>query len=208
MTHRRTASAFLVLLLACLTGCGLPHSHLVSRKEPLTDKDHGVVVVSLGSASMKTPAIDLATTQSDGKPTSFRMSTNVYNAWNATQVVRLGPGGSRRMLLAFSATPGTYAVDSVHLYIPGYPITYNGTVRLPRPYRFQIEAGKITYLGVVEVDMTTGPNVIGEVIPALSRQVPSAMNVRLLDEFEEDNRLLLNLRPELRAAPVLRPLAR
>lgn len=52
--------------------------------------------------------------------------------------------------------------------------------------------------------MTTGPNVIGALIPALSVQVPSRMNVRVLDEFEEDNKILLTLRPELRVASVIK----
>jgi hypothetical protein len=51
MSNRRLAVVFTVLL-TLLTGCALPHSHLVSKKEPLIDKEHGVVVVSLGSATM------------------------------------------------------------------------------------------------------------------------------------------------------------
>jgi hypothetical protein len=109
------------------------------------------------------------------------------------------------VLLAYSVSPGNYSIDAVHLYIPGYPATYSGKVQLPRPYQFGVEAGKVTYLGVVEVNMTTGPNVISEIIPALSMQVPSRMSVRLLDEFEEDHKILITMRPELKAASVLRP---
>lgn len=128
----------------------------------------------------------------------------VHGAWNATEAVRSGPGGSRRVLLAYSVVPGEYFINTIQLYIPGYPATYTGKVQLPKPYRFSVEAGKISYLGVVEVNMTTGPNVIGALIPALSVQVPSRMNVRVLDEFEEDNKILLTLRPELRVASVLK----
>ena len=52
--------------------------------------------------------------------------------------------------------------------------------------------------------MTTAPNVMGEIIPALSIQVPARMSVRMLDEFEEDYKILQALRPELKDAPVLR----
>lgn len=208
MSNRRLAVVFTVLL-TLLTGCALPHSHLVSKKEPLIDKEHGAVVVSLGSATMPMPAIDVITTQSDGTPTNFRVTTSanmlVYGAWDAREAVRYGPAGGRRVLLAYSVSPGNYSIDAVHLYIPGYPATYSGKVQLPRPYQFGVEAGKVTYLGVVEVNMTAGPNVIGEIIPALSMQVPSRMSVRLLDEFEEDNKILITMRPELKAASVLRP---
>lgn len=208
MNNRRWAVVFTVLA-TLLTGCALPHSHLVSKKESLIDKDHGVVVVSLGSATMRTPAIDVVTTQSDGKPTDFRFTTSanllVYGAWHATEAVRPGPSGGQRLLLAYSASPGNYSIDSVSLYIPGYPSTYSGKVQLPRPYRFGVEAGKVTYLGVVEVNMSTSPTVISQYIPALNMQVPSGMSVRLLDEFEEDNKILLSLRPELKSAPVQRP---
>jgi hypothetical protein len=211
MSDRRLAVAF-TILLTLLTGCALPHSHLISKKESLIDKEHGVVAVSLGSAMMSMPAIDVITTQSDGKPTGFRFTTSanmlVHGAWDATEAVRTGPAGGRRVLLAYSVSPGNYSIDAVHLYIPGYPATYSGKVQLPRPYRFGVEAGKVTYLGVVEVNMTTGPNVIGQIIPALSMRVPSRMSVRFLDEFEEDNQILMKTRPELKAAPVLRPRGR
>jgi hypothetical protein len=203
-------NATILALLAWLTGCALPHSHLISKKEPLIDADHGAVVLSLGSNTLHTPAIDVFTTQSDGKPTNFRITTRadmlIHGAWNAIEAVRPGPAGGQRVLLAYSASPGSYSVEAVHLYIPGYSVTYSGTVKLTRPYRFDIEANKTTYLGVIEVDMTTSPNAIGKIIPALSMQVPSEMSVQLLNEFEEDNKILTTLRPELKTAPVLQPL--
>ncbi|WP_156909435.1 hypothetical protein [Ottowia thiooxydans] len=208
----RYLTVVFTFLLAFLTGCATPHSHLISKKEPLIDREHGLVVVSLGSGTMSMPAIDGVTTQADGKPADFRITTTanmlVYGAWDAKEAVRPGPAGGRRVLLAYSVAPGDYSISAVHLYIPSYPATYSGKVQFPRPYRFGVEAGKVTYLGVVEVNMTTAPNVIGEIIPALSMQVPARMSVRLLDEFEEDNKILITMRPELKAAPVLLPAGR
>lgn len=211
MMHKKL-TVVLSVLITLLTGCGSPNSHLLSKKEPLIDSEHGVVVVSLGSATMPRPAIFITTTRSDGKPTNFVLHTTANNlndgAWNATEAVRAGPEGGRRLLLAYSALPGNYSIDAVNLNINGYPASYSGTVQLPRPYRFVVEAGKITYVGVVEVNMTTGSNRIGQAIPALSMQVPSRMSVRLLDEFEEDDKILKKMRPELQTAPVLRGSAR
>ena len=150
--NQRCLTGVFVLLLALLTGCATPHSHLVSKKEPLVDKDHGVIAVSLGSATMPRAAIDVITTQSDGKPTIFRVTTTanmlVYGAWDAQQAVRPGPAGGKRVLITYSVSPGNYSIDSVNLYIPGYPATYSGKVKFPRPYRFGVEAGKVTYVAL------------------------------------------------------------
>lgn len=202
-----------VVLPVVLAGCALPHSHLVSKKEPLINKEHGVIVVSVGSGTMPDPAVNVVVTQSDGKPANFKITTDadweVGGGWREDKAVRyLRNGGPKRLLLAYSALPGRYSINSVGLYISRGSVNYTGTVDLGRPLGFDVEAGKVTYIGVIEVDVITASNVLGEIIPALSIQVPSRMSVRVLDEFEADNKLLTNLRPELQNASVLRPIAR
>lgn len=200
--------AVLAVLLTLLTGCAGQNSDFLSKKEPLIDSEHGVVVFSLGSATTLSPSIFIVPTRTDGKPAGFVLSTSANKfgdgAWKLADGIRPGPEGGRRLLTARSALPGTYSIDLVSSYINGYPISYTGRVQLSRPYRFTVEAGKITYLGVIEVNTSTAPNRIGQTIPALSREVPATMSVRLLDEFEEDYKTLKRIRPELTAAPVIR----
>lgn len=205
---RSFLTLFVAVFCGFLTGCA-SHSDLITKKDSLIGGGRGVVVVALGSTSMLEPSIDVITKDSTGKSTDFAIHTRLGmfrpGAWTASEIVRPGRYSGRRMLLAYSALPGNYSAEKVFLSIPAATGVYSGTVALSPPYRFEVEAGKITYLGVIEVEMTTGNTLLGELIPALSMQVPAQMRVRVRDEFEEDYKMLSRMRPELEGVPVLYP---
>jgi hypothetical protein len=93
-----TTSAFRVALflgVLLLTGCATPHSDLISRKEPLLDKDNGLVVASVGydSSITRVPSFSIPVVPLDGNaqpPFAIRTLAHLldHGTWNAEGAVR------------------------------------------------------------------------------------------------------------------------
>ena len=107
------------------------------------------------------------------------------------------------MLVGYALKPGTYEVSQIGVLFRGKFGIYHGGVRLPFVYRFDVVAGEVLYLGTFEASVTTRPNAASALgIAALSDSVPVAARVRILNEIEQDRKILVRLRPELASTAV------
>lgn len=209
-SQRFFARFFLFAYALLLAGCATSHSDLVAKDGPLITENTGLVIASFGfdSSVQAVPAMDFEAVPVNGGTQQQRRFTTLahmqdFGAWHVEKAVRTSETGGKRVLVGYALKPGAYEVSQVGVLFRGKFGVYHGGVRLPTVYRFDVVAGKAIYLGTFEASITTLPNAASALgIAALSDSVPITARVRILNEIEQDRKVLARLRPELSSTEV------
>jgi hypothetical protein len=205
------------LLLLLLSGCAAQHTDILVPDRALLANGNGLLVASLGysagddtklarqltegnmilGALGPTMQVKLRSTSS-GKAVEQWISTgdNMYEngAWANEQAVRSSAHG-RRVLQGESIPAGEYEIFEMYAEMSTGPLSWRVRPQIAQPARITIAPGEIAYLGTFEFQVGMGKNLLGQSVPAEGRIV-------VLNELDEDLRLLFNLRPDLQKTPV------
>jgi hypothetical protein len=210
----RMMNRLLVLGLSVLfAGCAAQHTDILIKDRPLLDNGNGLVLASLGYRTAEEPAIKMQLSGgnlilgelgptieltlrsvTDPKYRVYISTTdNMYEngAWSNTEVIRRTANG-RRVLMGESIRPGEYEIVDVEASLSDW--TFDSK-KDPNPPRVSIGGGEITYLGVFELLIESGKNILGRTVPALGA-------IRTVNEIEQDLELLYGVRPDLRGKKV------
>jgi hypothetical protein len=197
-------------LVAALVGACSTPSQLTSKETVLLNDKTGLIVATLGfevapgsEVIEVMPSISLiaepVSKEGAGGDVSINTASGLSNTggWDEIGSVT-GTPASKRLLVAFPAKPGQYAIKRkvVGLY------AYNLRSEDPRPLVFTVKAGEIAYIGAHYLQYTTTIN-NGRFKPA-----PLSGEFLTRDQQAADLSLLVKLRPELKDAPVSNQSAR
>jgi hypothetical protein len=201
-------SGAMATMLVMLTGCGIQHSDLLFKEKKLTSDTAGFVVMALGHKTPTDIEVDkmvkrvglhiefASATNTAG--TKYQITTTAHNidggAWKDTAVVRTNPSG-KRVLVGYSVPPGKYVLTGQSVYLWGN-FNYGARPQLTQPLEFEVRPNSVTYLGVREVEIDGGKNI-------LNMTVPGQVRVNALNEFKDDIELLYSNRPDLRNLPII-----
>jgi hypothetical protein len=204
---------FVLCLSLLFAGCAAQHTDILIKDRPLFDNGNGLVLASLGYRTAEDPAIQRQFTGAnlimgelgptieltlrsvtDPKNRVYISTTdNMYEngAWSNTQVIRRTKNG-RRVLMGESIKPGEYEIVDVEASLDDWGFD---PMKNPNPMKVSIGGGEITYIGVFELLIEPGKNLIGRTVPALGA-------IRTLNEIEQDLELLYGVRPDVRGKKV------
>jgi hypothetical protein len=210
MRLNRIFVSFLSLLF---TGCASQHADILIKDRPLFDNGNGLVLASLGYRTAEDPAIQrqlsggnmilgllgptielTLRSVTDPKYRVYISTTdNMYEngAWSNTQVIRQTEAG-RRVLIGESIKPGDYEIVDVQASLDDWDFD---PAKDPNPAKVSIGGGEITYIGVFELLIQPGKNILGRTVPALGA-------IRVLSEIDQDLELLYGVRPDVRGKNV------
>jgi hypothetical protein len=204
---------FVLSLSLLFAGCAAQHADILIKDRPLFDNGNGLVLASLGYRTAEHPAIQSQLSASNlilgelGPTIEFTLRSvtdpkyrvyisttdNLYEngAWSNAQVIRRTENG-RRVLIGESIRPGEYEIVDIEASLSDWGF---GPKKDSNPPKVSIGGGEITYLGVFELLIEPGENILGRTVPALGA-------IRTLNEIEQDLELLYSVRPDVRGKQV------